>query len=231
MAGRGTRMKIYDPSVPKQMISILGKPMMQHIFENIRLDAQYIFIATDHDLKNFNIEEIVGTIFEKYKIVPQNGYVDGAAISILYAKDLINNEDPLLIVNSDQVIEWDPGKFTEILNSDFDGTIFTFNSNLPKYSYAKTDNYDIVTQVEEKNVISNNATAGFYFWKHGSDFVKYAESMIHKNIRTNNEFYVAPVYNEAILDGKKINIFKVNTMYNLGSPEDLEHYIEWKKNV
>ena len=82
-----------------------------------------------------------------------------------------------------------------------------------------------VEEVAEKKVISNDATAGYYYWSKGSDFVKYAEQMIEENSRTNGEFYVAPVYNWAIKDGKKIAIYMVDKVYELGTPEYLEKYI------
>ena len=98
----------------------------------------------------------------------------------------------------------------------------------PKWSFAKINENGLVTEVAEKNPISDNATVGYYFWKHGFDFVKYAEQMIQKNIRVNNEFYVCPVFNEAISDGKKVKVFKVenNKMWGIGTPEDLNYFLE-----
>ena len=84
--------------------------------------------------------------------------------------------------------------------------------------------------VGDKKVISKNATVGVYYWKKGSDYVKCAETMIKKNIRVNNEFYVCPVYNEAIGEGKKIVIDKVSEMHGLGTPDDLKNFIT-KKNL
>ena len=99
----------------------------------------------------------------------------------------------------------------------------------PKWSYAKTDKYGNVTEVAEKKVISNHATVGIYFWKKGSDYVKYAEKMIKKNIRVKNEFYVCPVFNEAIKDNKKIIIENIEEMWGLGTPEDLEVFLKEKQ--
>jgi len=70
------------------------------------------------------------------------------------------------------------------------------------------------------------ATVGIYYWRRGSDYVKYAEQMIAKNIRVNNEFYVCPVFNEAIADGKRIRTFNIEKMWGLGTPEDLEHFLK-----
>ena len=109
--------------------------------------------------------------------------------------------------------------------------ILTFESTNPKWSYAKVNELNLVVEVAEKKVISNLATVGIYYWKHGSDYVKYAKQMIEKNIRVNNEFYVCPVYNQAIEDEKKIIIFNADKMWGLGIPEDLEFYLENNERI
>ena len=164
------------------------------------------------------------------KIIEIDGLTDGAAHTTLFAKKYINNSNPLLIANSDQYIIWNSSKtLYNFYTKDFDGGILTFESIHPKWSYAKCDNNQIVMEVAEKKVISKNATVGVYYWKKGSDYVKYANKMIKNNKRINNEFYVCPVYNEAINDGKKIAISQVDKMYGLGTPEDLKNYLEITK--
>ena len=114
-----------------------------------------------------------------------------------------------------------------MMADNIDGGILVFESTHPKWSYAKLDSAGFVCEVAEKRPISNLATVGVYFWKNGRDYVKYAEKMIEKNIRVNNEFYVCPVFNEAIQDGKKIKVFKIDSskMWGLGTPEDLVYYL------
>ena len=109
--------------------------------------------------------------------------------------------------------------------SDCDGGIVTFKATHPKWSFAEIDSLGRVTRVAEKDPISDNATVGFYYWKKGSDFVKYARQMIEANFRTNGEFYVCPVFNLAIRDGKKIKAYHIDEMWGLGTPEDLERYL------
>ena len=109
---------------------------------------------------------------------------------------------------------------------NIDGGILTFKATHPKWSYAKTGDNGLVVEVAEKNPISNNATVGFYYWRHGSDYVKYASQMIEKDIRVNNEFYVCPVFNEAIEAGMEIRTHTAKAMWGLGTPEDLKYYIE-----
>ena len=115
-------------------------------------------------------------------------------------------------------------------NSNIDGGILTFDSSHPKWSYAKVDKNNFVIEVAEKKPISNHATVGIYYWKKGSDYVKYADQMIKKNIRVNNEFYVCPVFNEAVQDSKKIVIKDVDNMWGIGTPEDLNYYLSKNDN-
>jgi dTDP-glucose pyrophosphorylase len=114
--------------------------------------------------------------------------------------------------------------------TEAEGGIVTFKATHPKWSFAKVDDNGLVVEVAEKNPISDIATVGFYYWKHGSDFVKYAERMIEKNIRVNNEFYVCPVFNQAIEDRKQIRTFNVKEMWGLGTPEDLSYFLKNKIN-
>ena len=130
---------------------------------------------------------------------------------------------------SDQFVDWDSNLFMySMLGDQIDGGILTFKSAHPKWSYAKLNEEGFVSEVAEKKPISDIATVGIYFWKKGSDYVKYAKRMIDKDIRVNNEFYTAPVYNEAIADNKKIKIFNIDEdgMWGLGTPEDLDYFLK-----
>ena len=173
-----------------------------------------------------NLDSVLSLIAPNCKIVEVDGLTEGAACTTLIAEEYINNDSPLLMANSDQFVEWSSSKFMyKMQEQNLDGGILTFNSTHPKWSYAKINENNLVTEVAEKKPISDNATVGVYFWKKGSDYVKYAKQMISKNIRTNNEFYVCPVFNEAIQDGKKISTYNIEKMWGLGTPEDLEIFI------
>ena len=106
-----------------------------------------------------------------------------------------------------------------------DGGIVTFKATHPKWSYAAVDDNGMVTEVAEKNPISDNATVGFYYWKHGKDYVECATDMIDRDIRVNGEFYVCPVFNQAVLNGQKIFTHEVEEMWGLGTPEDLDTFL------
>ena len=216
MAGAGSRFQQAGYSKPKPLIEINNKPMIQCVIDSLKLEGNYIFIVQKEHQVKYNINSL-DDLKPNCKIIELDKITEGAACTTLLAKKLINNNNPLIIANSDQYIEWDSIKSMYNFNSKkIDGSILTFEAIHPKWSYAKVDKNNLVTEVAEKKVISKNATVGVYYWKKGSDYVKYADQMIKKNIRVNNEFYVCPVFNEAILDKKKIIIdedVKCNSKY------------------
>jgi len=194
------------------------------------VEANYIFIVQKSHKEKYNLDSVLNLITKNCTVVEVDGLTEGAACTTLLAKEYINNDKPLLMANSDQYVEWCSSKFMyKMQEQDVDGGILTFESTHPKWSYAKTDENGTITEVAEKKPISNNATVGIYYWKKGSDYVSFAESMIQKNIRTNNEFYVCPVFNEAINAGKKIVSYNIEKMWGLGTPEDLNNYLDKNK--
>jgi len=215
------------------LIDVNGQPMIQVVVDNINMDANYIFIVQEEHYKKYNLQNTLNLIAPGCKIVQVNGITEGAACTTLLAKEFINNGNPLIIANSDQYVEWNSSEFMHSMVADgingVDAGILTFTSTHPKWSYAKVNDDEFVVEVAEKNPISTCATVGIYYWKCGSDYVKYAESMISKNVRTNNEFYVCPVFNEAILDNKKVKTFNVEKMWGIGTPEDLQLFLQHKR--
>jgi HAD superfamily hydrolase (TIGR01509 family) len=227
MAGAGSRFATAGYTFPKPLIDVEGKPMIQVVVDNLNIDATYIYVVQKEHRAKYNLDTLLNLITPNCKIVEIDGITEGAACTTLLAKEYIDNDQPLVMANSDQFLEWDSNEFMyKMIEQKVDGGIVTFTATHPKWSFVKIDEYGYVTEVAEKNPISNIATAGIYYWAKGSDYVKYAEQMIDKNIRTNNEFYTCPTFNEAIEDGKKIKTFNIEKMWGLGTPEDLHHYLE-----
>ncbi len=228
MAGAGSRFEKAGYSFPKPLIEVKGQPMIAKVVENLDLQGTYIFLVQKAHYDQYNLESLLKMIAPGCKIVQIDGVTEGAACTVLKAKEFIDNDEQLIIANSDQWIKWNSFETISSFN-DADGGILTFKSVHPKHSFAKVDGYGFVTEVAEKNPISSDATVGIYHWKRGSDWVKYAEQMIEKNIRTNNEFYVCPVYNEAIQAGLKIKAGLVDEMWGMGTPEELNNFLTHKK--
>ena len=231
MAGAGSRFAAAGYTFPKPLIDVNGKPMIQMVVENLNIDANFVFVVQKEHREKYNLDTLLNLIAPNCKVVEVDGLTEGAACTALLAKEFIDSDAPLFFANSDQFVEWDSNEFFYKMNeTDADGGIVTFKATHPKWSFAKIDDNGIVTEVAEKNPISDLATVGFYYWKHGSDFVNYAEQMITNNVRVNNEFYVCPVFNQAIDGGKIIRTFDVPKMWGTGTPEDLKHYLENYKN-
>jgi len=227
MAGAGSRFEKSGYTFPKPLIDILGKTMIQWVVDNLNIEANYIFIVQKSHFEKYNLKETLSNFCPNNQIVQIEGITEGAACTTLLTKQYIDNDEPLIIANSDQFVEWNNEEFIYTSTTgDLDGNILTFKSTHPKWSYVKIDDLGYVTEVAEKRPISDIATVGIYYWRKGSDYVKYAEQMIHNNIRVNNEFYVCPVFNEAIKAGKKIKTFNVEKMWGLGTPEDLEYFLK-----
>jgi NDP-sugar pyrophosphorylase family protein len=224
MAGLGSRFADSGYRDPKPMIDVNGKPMIAAVIDSLDIDAQYIFIVQQEHINKYSIDILLSDLVPDCRIVSIDGITDGAARTTLYARHIIDNDTPLIIANSDQIVEWDSVVFKTLTKRNNVIATFVDESMNPKWSFSKLHNA-VITEVAEKNPISQIANVGIYGWSKGSDYVKYAQRMIEKNIRTNNEFYIAPVYNEAIADGKIVMPYFVDAMYGVGTPEDLEGYV------
>jgi dTDP-glucose pyrophosphorylase len=231
MAGAGSRFQAAGYTFPKPLITVNGKPMIQVVVENLNIDANFIYVVQKTHRQKYYLDALLNLITPNCKIIEVDGMTEGAACTALLAKEFIDNDCPLFFANSDQFVNWDSNEFFYKMNeTDADGGIVTFKATHPKWSFVKLDENGLVTEVAEKKPISDIATVGFYYWKRGSDFVKYANKMIENNVRINNEFYVCPVFNEAITDKKQIRIFNIEKMWGLGTPEDLHDYLETFNN-
>jgi NDP-sugar pyrophosphorylase family protein len=229
MAGEGSRFSKEGYTFPKPLIDVNGKPMIQAVVENLDFNANYIFLVRKEHLEKYEgLQDTLERITNgRCKIVEVDGLTEGAACTALLAKEYIDNDEDLLIANSDQIIEYSPENFNLIKElTNFDAMVYTFEAVHPKWSFVKTNSRGVIVEVAEKKPISNIATCGIYWYRKGSDFVKYAEKMIDKDIRVNNEFYIAPVYNELIDDGLTLVPFFVHEMWGIGTPEDLRSFLE-----
>jgi HAD superfamily hydrolase (TIGR01509 family) len=226
MAGAGSRFQQAGYTFPKPLIEVNGKPMIQVVVENLGIKAHYVFVVQKAHYEQYNLRYLLNLIAPNCDIVQVEGLTEGAACTSLLARHFIDNEKRLLLANSDQFIEWDSGEFVySMIAGGYDGGILTFPATHPKWSFVRVDENNLVKEVAEKRPISNIANVGIYYWRRGSDFVKYTDQMIAKDVRTNGEFYVAPVYNEAIEDGKRIANYSIDKMWGLGDPESLVEFL------
>ncbi len=233
LAGAGRRFKDAGYAEPKPLIQIDGVPMWETVWRNVlpgKHENRLIVVAQDDFLAKAQIVNVTPVRVE--------ALTEGAACTVLLAERLIDNYDPLLIINGDQIIEGlDIDKFLDFAK-DYHGCIMTFDvapDEPPKWSYVARDDVDMVYRVAEKDPISREATCGLYWFRHGRDFLRAAHAMITKNVRTNGEFYLCPTFNEMIADGMAVGAWKVEdygaAMWGLGTPEDLEKFLARRRPV
>jgi len=233
MAGRGSRFASAGYNDPKPLIPVGGKPMIQWVIENVRpsMNHRFIFICLAEHLRKYtSVSSTLRKLCPGCEIVEVEDVTEGAACTVLLARHFIDNDDQLMIANADQFIEIPIDRYLSKMDEEqANGLIMTFWSDNPKWSYCRMRPDGTVAQVVEKMVVSNMATVGIYNFRQGSDFVRAADTMIAMNLRVNNEFYVAPTYDQLIKESKKVIIAdtgrEYDGMFGLGTPGDLDFFL------
>ena len=229
MAGRGSRFVNAGFNMPKPLIDVHGKPMIERVIDNLTPDCEhkFIFIVLKEHINDYEVDKTLKSLSPNCEVVPINSVTEGAACTVLLAERYID-DNPLMIANSDQWVNYDINNYINY-PSRYHGMIMTMFANDPKWSFIGFEN-DLVKEVVEKRVISNEATVGIYNFSKGTNFIDAAKVMIEKDLRVNGEFYVAPVFNELIESDMKIGYQNIdsdkeNVMFGLGTPEDLEIFL------
>lgn len=229
MAGRGRRFAEAGYAEPKPLIPLAGAPVIEYVVRNLRprRPHRFVFLCLAEHLAAYGLRALLARLAPGCEVLPVEKLTDGAASTVLLARDLIDCGEPLMIANSDQLADADMEAYLSAADG-LDGLIMTMRASDPKWSFVRLGPGGLVAEVAEKKVLSGEATVGVYNFARGSDFVRAAEEMRRKDLRVNGEFYVAPVYNELIAGGKRVGIYNVGAefdgMYGLGIPEDLRRF-------
>lgn len=233
MAGLGSRFSSAGYRAPKPLIDVFGKPMIEMVIENLMpyQNSRFIFICQREHYIEYELKNIFNrALGSDWECVLLDKITEGAACTVLVAENYIDSDFDLIIANSDQIVDCDMTDYLSFAReSNVDGLIMTFQACDAKWSYASLNSHDEVIEVAEKKIISTHATTGIYYFSTGRTFKDAALSMIKKNLRVGNEFYVAPVYNEIIMDGGKVRNWEIGdkAMHGIGTPEDLNAYFSF----
>lgn len=233
MAGRGSRFSKANFKDPKPLIEVNSKPMIQLVIENLtpKVPHKFIFIVQKEHSEKYNLNSLLSKLTINPIIKEIDFITKGAASTVLEAEEYINNDEPLMIANSDQ---WIDIKIDDYLNSwnktKNSGFIMTMKAEDPKWSYIKFEENGKIIDVVEKDVVSNEATVGIYNFNQGKLFCNYAKEMIKRKDTSKGEYYVAPVYKYLIRDDHKVEIYNIENdgsgrMYGLGTPDDLNIFL------
>ncbi|EMI7258998.1 glycosyltransferase family 2 protein [Vibrio alginolyticus] len=233
MAGRGSRFAKEGYELPKPLIDVNGKHMIEVVINNLKPNCEhrFIFVCQNEHIDKYNLLSIFDRSCDNYEVIGINGITEGAAITVLQAREYFETSEPLMIANSDQWVDVDINDYLQDIEArSLSGSMLTMKADDAKWSYAKVSEAGLVTEVIEKIVVSDEATVGIYNFSSGSDFCKYADAMVKENVRSGGEFYVAPVYTYMAKAGSKIGIYNIgseaNGMYGLGIPSDLELFLK-----
>jgi NDP-sugar pyrophosphorylase family protein len=216
---------------PKPLIEIHGKTILQYVIESIKPLINHgwelVAVLRKEDVQRFHLDKVVELLSPKSKIVAINSQTSGAACSVLLAGSHFQPEDRILIINGDQILNHPISEtINKFISSKLDAGVITFPDVHPRWSFVKCDVNNMVVEAAEKRPISNNATAGIYYFSKYDDFFASCKKMIQKNANIDGNFYVCPIFNEMILSGKKIGVEQIqrNQYWPLSSPKDIQEF-------
>jgi len=211
LAGNSEDFKEKGHSYPKYLLEIHNKPIIQRVIESLEtIGATINFIIRKEDNDKFYFGDTLKILLPNSNVIEVESTTKGAVCTALFAIEQINNDRELLVINGDQLIKMDINSAIEDFRKrKLDGGILTFQSVHPRWSYVLLNEDGTVAQTSEKRPISSNATAGCYYYKKGSDFVKACMSVIEKDVHTQGLYYISSTYNELILEQKKIGIYEI----------------------
>jgi dTDP-glucose pyrophosphorylase len=209
-AGENSKSDLSD-GYPVCLSEIKGKPLIEFLFQKLDVTgANFSVMLRKTDIDKYHLDSMIMQINKEARIYSIKAPTAGAVCTALIAIEQINNDKPLLILNGDEILDInyiDPINFFNTSNLDA-GTVI-FDSVHPRYSYVRIQE-GLVVEAAEKNPISRNATAGFYWYKRGADFVEAAFNSIRKHTDPEMPYFICPVFNEFILDGKKVGTYTID---------------------
>jgi NDP-sugar pyrophosphorylase family protein len=230
MAGLGSRFREAGFVTPKPLIDVRGRPMYAWATDSLPLEYSsrliFILLASQpefHDLTH-DIQKRYSAHRPVVLSVPE--LTAGQAITVLRAKELIDNDEPLLIHNADTAFAVDRDWIEKAHTENLDGALLVFPSQEKRWSFSRADAAGFVEEVREKDAISPWASTGTYWFRRGVDFVSTAESRFHSGKREASEFYVGPLYNDLIAAGARVKNFLISKLYCFGTPEDLKNTLK-----
>jgi NDP-sugar pyrophosphorylase family protein len=227
LSGRGARFLSAGYTVPKPLITVAGKTLIELAVTSLDLPGQHIFIVQKQHRDEYHIDDVLKKIQPQSIIIETDGVTDGPACSALLAQDYINTETELVVANCDQIMEWNSLIFLNTARY-YDGCVVTYTSTNNKNSFARIDQRGLVTEMKEKQPISDIALVGIHYWRQGRHFVRSAQAMMAADDRYNGEFYIAPSYNYMIGPESRVGIYHLATQQYrpVGVPADLETYVQ-----
>jgi len=216
---------------PKLLTEVNGKTMVELVIEGMKsittIENNVIVVINKQDDDRYYLGDVIKLILPNSHVMVVSQKTAGAVATSLLTIERIDESTPLLLINGDQVLDYEERIFIDyFVNENADAGTVTFNSVHPRWSYVKTNHRGFVCEAAEKRPISNNATAGFYYFKKSFDYIECAKRLILKDNHLNGLFYICPVFNEMILDQKNIVTYQIDASkyHSFMSPEKVKQF-------
>lgn len=234
MAGEGSRFVREGWTTPKPLILLDGRPLFLHAISSVKTDGfkmKYSFIVRQEHIDKYQIDEKIKSFLPEANVFSVLKTTRGAVETCLIAENAIADDDAVIVMDCD--LEFRSKQFVEIIKRILDlpieeaegGALVSFESNEPRYSYAEVGDNDYVTRTAEKEVISNHALCGAYFFSCGRRFKQVAHQLLDEPVFTKPEYYVSLLFNYLLKDGERVWLAPMEEYYSYGTPEELKQYL------
>lgn len=213
LAAGSNAFDVSDGDYPLCLTELDGIPLIERLTESYAtLGAKhFIFALRDAEVGRYHLDNVVRQLVNDARTIRVSDATRGAACTALLATGYIDNDEELLITSANELLGIAPSDAIGSFRAGgADAGTVIFPSIHPRYSFVRVDAQGDVIECAEKNPISNHATAGFYWFRRGRDFVSAAKQMIRKGAHVDSLFYVCPVFNQLILEQKRISTFPIS---------------------
>lgn len=234
MAGEGSRFKKEGWTTPKPLIELNGMPLFKHAISSVSADGislKYSFIVRQEHIDEYKIDEGIKSFQPDANIFSVLKTTRGAVETCLMAEPAISDNDAVIVMDCD--LEFRSVRFLEIVKEILSkpiedvngGALVSFESSDPKYSYAELNEEGFVIRTAEKEVISDHALCGAYFFSSGKRFKEIAHQLLNEPEFKKPEYYVSLLYNYLLADGERVQLAPMEEYYSYGTPEELKRYL------
>lgn len=234
MAGEGSRFLKEGWTTPKPLIELKGQPLFKRAISSVKIDGipmKYSFIVRQEHIEKYGIDKGIKSFLPEANVFSVMKTTRGAVETCLIAEDAIDDGDGVIVMDCD--LEFRSEKFISLIqdilsrniNECQGGALVSFESDQPRYSYAAIDDDGYVIRTAEKEVISNHALCGAYFFGSGRKFKQIAHRLLDEPEFKKPEYYVSLLYNYLLADGEKVYLAQMEEYYSYGTPEELKRYL------